>query len=60
MNDFAALKPMRDYHLADWKYEKIMEEIRTFEKELDDDSVKTSIFWFFYHNDCYFYWLSKS
>lgn len=28
---------MRDYYLADWKYEKIMEEIRSFEKSLDDE-----------------------
>lgn len=29
--------PIRDYHLADWKYEKIMEEIADFEKALDKD-----------------------
>lgn len=28
---------IRDYNLADWKYEKIMEEIRDFENELDDE-----------------------
>lgn len=27
----------RDYNLADWKYERIMEEITDFEKGLDDD-----------------------
>ena len=26
---------VRNYQLADWKYEKIMEEIRDFEKSLD-------------------------
>ena len=29
--------PIRDYHLADWKYEKIMEEITDFEKALDEE-----------------------
>ncbi|WP_270471956.1 DUF6173 family protein, partial [Hungatella hathewayi] len=28
---------VRNYQLADWKYEKIMEEIRDFEKSLDND-----------------------
>ena len=28
---------VRNYKLADWKYEKIMEEIRDFEKSLDND-----------------------
>lgn len=28
---------IRDYKLADWKYEKIIEEIRNFESELDDE-----------------------
>ena len=28
---------IRNYHLADWKYEKIMEEIRIFEGNLDSD-----------------------
>ena len=28
---------IRNYQLADWKYEKIMEEIRDFEKSLDND-----------------------
>ncbi len=27
----------RDYYLADWKYEKIMEEIQNFEKNLDEE-----------------------
>lgn len=31
------MEPVRDYHLADWKYEKIMEEISDFEKTLDED-----------------------
>lgn len=31
------VEPIRDYHLADWKYEKIMEEISDFEKTLDED-----------------------
>lgn len=33
--DFPHIEPLRDYHLADWKYEKIMEEIRDFEETLD-------------------------
>lgn len=28
---------IRDYKLADWKYEKIMEEIYNFEQELDNE-----------------------
>ena len=37
------LEPMepfvpRDYSLADWKYEKIKEEVEAFQAELDDDT----------------------
>ena len=32
------LSEIRDYKLADWKYEKIMEEIYNFEQELDDEN----------------------
>ena len=28
---------MRDYSMADWKYEKIKEQIKEFQKELSDD-----------------------
>ena len=28
---------IRDYHLADWKYENIMKQIQDFEKTLDDE-----------------------
>lgn len=37
MNDFTVFEPIRDYNLADWKYEKIMEEIRNFEEQLDSE-----------------------
>ncbi len=37
MDDFLPLSDVRDYDHADWKYEKIMEQIHDFEKELDDD-----------------------
>lgn len=35
MEDFSI--SLRDYSLADWKYEKIMEEIAAFESTLDND-----------------------
>lgn len=28
---------IRDYNMADWKYEKIMEQIHNFEEDLDDE-----------------------
>jgi len=31
------LPKIRNYNLADWKYEKLIEEIQEFEKELDDE-----------------------
>ena len=38
MVDLAELTAsIRDYSMADWKYEKIMEEIHDFEKDLDDN-----------------------
>lgn len=37
MNDFTVFEPIRDYNLADWKYENIIEEIRNFEEELDSE-----------------------
>lgn len=38
MVDLAELSAsIRDYNMADWKYEKIMEEIRDFEKRLDEN-----------------------
>lgn len=37
MDDFLSRLDVRDSTLADWKYEKIMEQIHSFEKELDDD-----------------------
>lgn len=33
--DFPHIESPRDFRLADWKYEKIMEEIRDFEETLD-------------------------
>lgn len=36
MDDILSLK-FRNYSLADWKYEKIMEEIAEFESTLDND-----------------------
>ncbi|WP_270427433.1 DUF6173 family protein [Fusobacterium mortiferum] len=27
----------RDYNMADWKFEKLIEQIKTFEEDLDDD-----------------------
>ena len=36
MEYIPSLDLLRDYENADWKYEKIMEEIYNFEKELDD------------------------
>lgn len=35
--DFDIRSITRDYKLADYQYEKIMDEIRDFEKELDDE-----------------------
>ena len=35
--DFPHIEPPRDYYLADWKYEIIMEEIRNFEDTLDTE-----------------------
>lgn len=37
MDDFYSLKPLRNYNHADWKYEKIIEEIRKFEEDLDSE-----------------------
>ncbi len=38
MSDLPLFKfESRDYHLADWKYENIMEEIQNFEKNLDEE-----------------------
>lgn len=37
MEDLLSIPDIRDYHLADWKYEKIMEEVGEFEKDLDDE-----------------------
>lgn len=37
MDDFLPSFRVRDYHLADWKYEKIMEQIADFEKKLDSE-----------------------
>lgn len=37
MLDLNSIEPIRNYHLADWKYEKIMEEIRDFENRLDSE-----------------------
>ncbi len=31
------VEPIRNYNLADWKYEKIMEEIHDFEEDLDEE-----------------------
>ena len=31
------IEPIRNYNLADWKYEKIMEEIHEFEENLDEE-----------------------
>lgn len=35
MFDLNPIEPVRNYHLADWKYEKIVDEIRDFENQLD-------------------------
>lgn len=35
--DFDTQDIGRDYHAADWQYDKIMEKIRDFEKELDSN-----------------------
>ena len=37
MNFESMLTPPRDYTHADWKFEKIMDEIKEFELTLDDD-----------------------
>lgn len=37
MDDFFSEIDTRNYHNADWKYEKIMEQIQEFENALDDD-----------------------
>ena len=37
MDDFLPLSDARDHDLSDWKYEKIMEQIHSFEKDLDED-----------------------
>ena len=29
----------RDYNMADWKFEKLIEQIKTFEEDLDDESI---------------------
>lgn len=36
-NEPISIKPVRNYNFADWKYEKIMEEIHEFEKNLDEE-----------------------
>lgn len=33
--DFPHIEPPENFHLANWKYEEIMEEIRNFEEALD-------------------------
>lgn len=37
MNDFIEPITIRNYDFADWKYEKILEQIHNFEAALDDD-----------------------
>ena len=37
MDDFIEPITIRDYDLADWKYEKILEQIHDFEASLDND-----------------------
>ena len=37
MNNFIEPITIRNYDLADWKYEKILEQIHNFEASLDDD-----------------------
>ncbi len=37
MNDLERVKLLRNYSLADWKYEKIREQIEEFQKELTDE-----------------------
>ena len=37
MDDFIEPITIRDYNYADWKYEKILEQIHDFEASLDDD-----------------------
>lgn len=37
MDNFLEPIDIRDHYLADWKYEKIMEQIHDFEKSLDND-----------------------
>ena len=37
MDHLDFLSTPRDYYQADWKYEKIMEEIRDFEQQLDEE-----------------------
>lgn len=37
MDDFIEPITIRDYGYADWKYEKILEQIHDFETSLDDD-----------------------
>lgn len=36
-NESFSVEPLRNYNLADWKYEKIMEEIHDFEENLDEE-----------------------
>lgn len=35
--EFPNIEPPRNYNLADWKYEKIIEQIRDFEQNLDNE-----------------------
>lgn len=61
VSDIESMVP-RDYSMADWKYEKLKEQIEEFQSGLSDDIDVCGIgcFWYKYDNASYRYCLSKS
>ncbi len=53
---------IRDYNLADWKYEKLKEQIEEFQEDLPDsvDVCAVGFFWTVHCDGSGFNWISKS